>query len=112
VDDNSHAERAACQASETCLQNVGKNRLELAVPNCLKTVSAPAVVMQEKTTSPAKKPENGQINKAPLKPPVQAHQTAHYLVELMLVLVACFLGVASHLQGLIAAAQRRAGSRC
>ncbi|HEY3131026.1 MAG TPA: hypothetical protein VGL91_16345, partial [Acidobacteriota bacterium] len=37
----------------------------------------------EKTTSPAKKPENGQINKAPLKPPVRAHQTAHYLVELV-----------------------------
>jgi len=70
----------------------GKNRLELAVPICLKTVSAPAVVMQEKTTSPAKKPVDGQINKAPLKPPVQAHQTAHYLVELVLVLVACFLG--------------------
>src|SRR6266496_6086292 len=56
------------------------------------SVCRAAVVMQEKTTSPAKKPENGQINKAPPKPPVQAHQTAHYVVELVLVLVACFLG--------------------
>ena len=92
MDDNSHAERAACQANETCLQNVGKNRLELAVPICLKTVSAPAVVMQENTISPAKEPVDGQINKAPPKPPVQAHQTAHYFVELVFVLVACFLG--------------------
>jgi hypothetical protein len=58
----------------------------------LNTVSAAAVVMQEQTTSPAKKPENGQINKARPKPPVHAHQTAHYLLELVLVLVACFLG--------------------
>src|SRR5437879_10030462 len=83
---------AACQANGTCLENVGKNRLELAVPIYLKTVSAPAAAVQEKTTSPAKKPEDRQINKAPPKPPVQAHQTAHYLEELALVLVACFLG--------------------
>src|SRR6266566_8722413 len=56
------------------------------------SVCRAAVVMQKKTTSPAKKPENGQINKAPPEPPVQAHQTAHYLEELVLVLVACFLG--------------------
>src|SRR5260370_563511 len=82
---------AACQANGTCLQNVGKNLLELAVPMCLKTVSAPAVVVQEKTTSPAKKREDGQINKAPPKPPVQTHQTVRYLIELVLVLAAWFL---------------------
>jgi serine phosphatase RsbU (regulator of sigma subunit)/integral membrane sensor domain MASE1 len=38
------------------------------------------------------RPEDGPINKAPAKPPVQAHQTAQYLVELALVLVAYFLG--------------------
>lgn len=53
---------------------------------------APAVVMQEKTTSPAEKPEDGQISKAAPEPPVHAHQTARYLIELVLVLVACFLG--------------------
>src|SRR5437762_10121601 len=83
---------AACHANWTCLQNVEKDLLERAVPNSLRTVSAAAVVMQEKTTSPAKKPENGQINKAPPKPPVRAHQTTHYVVELALVLIACFLG--------------------
>jgi PAS domain S-box-containing protein len=70
----------------------GNDRLELAVPICLKAASARAVAMQEKTNSPAKKPEDGQINKAPPKPPVQAHQTTHYFVELVLVFVACFLG--------------------
>jgi PAS domain S-box-containing protein len=83
---------APCQANGTRLQSVGKSLLELAVPICLTTVSAPAVVVQEKTTSPAKKPENGQINKVPPKPPVHAHQTARYLLELVLALVACFLG--------------------
>ncbi len=36
--------------------------------------------------------EDGPINKAPAKRPVQAHPTARYLVELALVLVAYFLG--------------------
>jgi len=42
--------------------------------------------------SPAKEPEDGPMSKAPAKRPLQAHQTAQYLVELVLVLVACLLG--------------------
>jgi PAS domain S-box-containing protein len=47
--------------------------------------------MQEKTTSP-ERPEDGQISTAAPEPPVHAHQTARYLIELVLVFVACFLG--------------------
>ena len=45
-----------------------------------------------KSHSLAKEPEDGSISKAPAKRMVQAHQTAQYLVELVLVLVACLLG--------------------
>jgi serine phosphatase RsbU (regulator of sigma subunit)/integral membrane sensor domain MASE1 len=38
------------------------------------------------------RPEDGPTNKATAKRPVQAHRTAQYLVELVLVLVAYFLG--------------------
>ncbi|MGB7623050.1 MAG: MASE1 domain-containing protein, partial [Terriglobia bacterium] len=48
--------------------------------------------MQRKTTLPAKRPEDGPINKGPAKRQVQAHQTPQYLVELALVLVAYLLG--------------------
>ena len=45
-----------------------------------------------KSHSLAKEPEDGSISKAPAKRMVQAHQTAQYLVELVLVFAACFLG--------------------
>ncbi|MGD1082880.1 MAG: MASE1 domain-containing protein, partial [Candidatus Sulfotelmatobacter sp.] len=45
-----------------------------------------------KSYSLAKEPEDGSISKAPAKRMVQAHQTAQYLVELVLVFAACFLG--------------------
>lgn len=51
-----------------------------------------AVKQTGETTPPAKKPEEGLINKAPSKRSDQAHRTAQYLVELALVFLAYFLG--------------------
>ncbi len=47
---------------------------------------------KSKSHLPAKEPEDSAISKAPAKRPVQAHQTVQYLVEFVLVLVACLLG--------------------